>query len=126
MIHLDTSFLIRAAFPATREWKLMARWLKDGRALGVSAVAWAEFLCGPIRSDETREAVSTLGEPEPLGAAEAALGAQLYNATNRRRGSLPDCLIAATAISCDAQLATSDPADFQRFEAHGLRLAAMD
>ena len=47
MIHLDTSFLIRALIPGTREESKLRRWVGDGEALAMSSVAWAEFLCGP-------------------------------------------------------------------------------
>ena len=48
MIHLDTSFLIRALAAGTPEDVRIRQWLAAGEALGVSSLAWCEFLCGPL------------------------------------------------------------------------------
>jgi predicted nucleic acid-binding protein len=58
-----------------------------------------------------------------FGRQEAVLAAELFNKTGRRRGSRFDCLIAATAISADAEAATINQSDFQVFIPHGLKLA---
>ena len=60
----------------------------------------------------------------PFGRPEAALAAELFNQTGRRRGSRFDCLVAATAIIAQAEVATVNKADFQAFAPHGLKLAA--
>ena len=54
---------------------------------------------------------------------EAVLAADLFNKTGRRRGSRFDCLIAATAILAQAEIATVNQSDFSAFTAHGLKLA---
>ena len=53
MIHLDTSFLIRALVPGSPQDKSLRRWLESGDSFVMSTIAWAEFLCGPL---ETRQA----------------------------------------------------------------------
>ena len=121
MIHLDTSFLIRALQAGTAEDRTLRRWLADRVELGTSVICWTEFLCGPLSADDIGAASTIVPEPEPFLAEDADMAAGLFNATGRRRGSLIDCMIAATAMRVDAALATSNIGDFQRFEAAGLR-----
>ena len=47
VIHLDTSFLIRGLVHGSAEDRRLRDWLKKGETLGMSVIAWAEFLCGP-------------------------------------------------------------------------------
>ncbi len=68
-------------------------------------------------------AIRTLDAPLPFTIDDAPRAAALFNATGRRRTSLPDCMIAAVAIRAGAALATNNRDDFARFSAHGLRLA---
>lgn len=124
MIQLDTSFLIRALVPGTPEDGLLRRWLQERTPLAVSAVVWTEFLCGPLRAREIQLAARVVGAVLPYGADEAAVAAELFNRSGRRRGSLVDCMVAASALGRDAALATSNPADFRRFEARGLKVMA--
>lgn len=124
MIHLDTSFLIRALCPRSPQERQLLTWLDGPGAVSLSTVAWAEFLCGPVSADVTAIARTLLGEPVPLGTAGAERAAQLFNETGRRRGSLLDCLIAATAIEAGARLATENARDFERFTAAGLDLVS--
>jgi len=124
MTHLDTSFLIRALCPGSPQERQLLVWLDGPGSVSLSAVAWAEFLSGPVSADVTAIARTLLGEPVPLGTAAAERAAQLFNQAGRRRGSLLDCLVAATAIEAGAQLATENPRDFERFRAAGLDLAS--
>ena len=123
MIHLDTSFLIRALVRGSSQDKRLRGWLGGGELIGMSTVAWAEFLCGPIEPQHVRLVARIIQQRVPFDEEDAALAAQLFNRSGRRRGSLADCMIAATALRREARLATENPSDFQRFEEIGLPLA---
>jgi predicted nucleic acid-binding protein len=122
VIQLDTGFLIRALARGSPEDGLLRRWLRDRTPLAVSAIAWTEFLCGPLRPREVQLAAQIVGEVLPFGQDTAVAAAELFNRSGRRRGTLIDCMLAASAISRDAALATSNPADFRRLEARGLKV----
>jgi predicted nucleic acid-binding protein len=121
-VQIDTSFLVRAFVPDTPESMRMAAWLAAGRPVAISAIAWTEFLCGPLGDVDRADAVQMLGEPLPFVARHAELAARLFNLTGRRRSSLSDCLVAAVAIDAEAPLATTD-AGFARFAEAGLQIA---
>ena len=123
MIHLDTSFLILSLVKGSAEDRSLRAWLGAGDSLGIAAPAWAEFLCGPVRASEIALAGRLLGTPVAFSGPEAEEAAKLFNATGRRRATLLDCMIAATAISSGVPLATSNVADFRRFVARGLTMA---
>jgi predicted nucleic acid-binding protein len=122
MIHLDTSFLIASLTPGTPENQRVSAWLAAGEHVALSVIAWAEFLCGPVTPQQTALAVAAFPDPAALLREDAARAAELFNATGRRRGSLADCLIAATCLRLGASIATNNLDDFQRFEAMGLRV----
>jgi predicted nucleic acid-binding protein len=123
VIHLDTGFLIRSLVLGTQESARLLGWLGDRRRVAVSTLAWGEFLCGPLGDLDEVGARRLAPAYLPVGIPEATEGARLFNLGGRRRGSLPDCIIAATAILAGAELATSNPADFERFVEAGLELA---
>ena len=123
MILADTSFLIRALVKGTGEDRALRRWLRDGQPLITSAIAWAEFLCGPLEPEDFDLAALVVTDRVEFGAEDAVAAAGFFNATGRRRGTLIDCMIAATAIRSGAALATANPADFKRLEPLGLTLA---
>ncbi len=122
MIQLDNSFLIRAIAAPSAESALLAEWIRSGEDVAVSAVAWAEFLAGPVSHETVATAAALLGQPEPFTGAASAIAARLFNERGRKRKMFVDCLIAGTAISCDASVATCDM-DFSSFESFGVRLA---
>ncbi len=122
-IHLDTSFLIRALVPGSRESLRLRAWLGARRPIAICAFVWGEFLCGPLA--EADEAIARRIAPGhvPVGTAEVTEAARLFNQGGRRRGSFPDCIIAGTAIVSGAELATSDAGDFARLVDAWLALA---
>ncbi len=122
-IHLDTSFLIRCLVVGSAEAAKIREWLRRGRRLAVSAYSWGEFLCGPLGGIEEETARRIAYRHLPVDTAEVTEAARLFNLGGRRRGSFPDCIIAATAIIHGAELATSNVKDFERFFDAGLELA---
>ncbi|HEX9187486.1 MAG TPA: type II toxin-antitoxin system VapC family toxin [Vicinamibacteria bacterium] len=123
MIHLDTSFLVRALTTGSAQDRRLRGWLAAGEPLGMSAIAWAEFLCGPADAADVDLVGRIVSDRVPFGEGEASLAARLFNESGRRRGSLADCMIAASAIRAGASLATENPKDFGRFAAAGLAVA---
>lgn len=123
MIHLDTNFLIQALVPNSAAETTLRAWLSGGEDLGISAIAWSEFLCGPLTAHDAAFAEGVLSAPEPFLASDAIKAAELFNATGRRSRSLADCQVAEVALRCDARVATADASDFTLFQTHGLTLA---
>ena len=120
---LDTNFLIANANSGSPAAQQVDQWIMDGTSLHVSAIAWAEYLCGPLSPAEEASTAALLGAIHPVDADIATLAAQLFNATGRRSRSLPDSLIAATAILAKRPLASLNHADFLPFTPFGLTLA---
>jgi predicted nucleic acid-binding protein len=122
MIHLDTSYLIRAMRSGADEERQLRDWIREGVELAISSAAWTEYLCGPIDPSVAKDLLSFLNEPLPFMRLDAELAAELFNQSGRRRRSTIDCMIAAAAIRAEAGLATSDLADFRRFVPAGLSI----
>ena len=123
VIHLDTNFLIDALVPGSPQEARLVAWLSAGDLLGISAVAWGEFLCEPLSSSAEVLARELLPVAEPLTRSDAEYAAQLFNFTGRRSKSYADCCIAAVAVREKAMVATSNVTDFEPFTAQGLQLA---
>ena len=62
VIHLDTSFLIQAVRGEPHEAGRLRAWLPRNEDVAISAIAWAEFLCGPVSEEANRNAAAMLGE----------------------------------------------------------------
>lgn len=124
MIHLDTNYLIGLPVKGSAVAADVNGWLTAGESFAASAIAWTEFLNGPVSQLAVSRAEAVLeSRIIPFGQAEAVLAAELFNKTGRRRGSRFDCLIAATAILSQADVATVNESDFKVFVPYGLRLA---
>ena len=124
MIHLDTNYLIGLLVQGSRPAMEVDEWLASRQSLAASAIAWSEFLNGPVTPLEITRAEAVIeSRIIPFGQSEAALAAELFNNTGRRRGSRFDCLIAATAIQSQAEIATANLDDFKPFGPYGLKVA---
>jgi predicted nucleic acid-binding protein len=115
--------MIRALDPETEEDRKLRIWLSRYEPLATSTVAWTEFLCGPIDAAQVDRVARLVPLRVPLEDDDARLAARLFNASGRRRGSMNDCMIAASAVRMNAKLATVNISDFQRFAQSGLELA---
>ena len=123
MIHLDTSFLIRALPLGSPEERALQEWIDADETLAMSAVAWTEFLCGPFEPSALEIAARVVDRQIDFTSAHAEVAARLFNLAGRRRRLFTDCMIAATAISENVPLATTNERDFRRFEGEGLTFA---
>jgi predicted nucleic acid-binding protein len=123
MIHLDTNHLIRLLVAGSPHALRVDQWLASGESLAASALAWTEFLNGPVSSPQVTLVESVIElRVVPFDGTTAAMAAMLFNQTGRRRGSRIDCLIAATAIQHQADFATENQKDFAAFVPFGLRM----
>jgi predicted nucleic acid-binding protein len=93
----------------------LREWIGAAAKLGMSCIAWAELLCGPLDSRQLALAAAIVGEPAPFILDDSIQAAELLNRTGRRRGSFIDCMIAATAIRSGVSFATANRPDFKRF-----------
>jgi predicted nucleic acid-binding protein len=123
MIHLDTNALIALPIWAKEGHTAIQR-IAAGEAAGISAMAWYEFLIGPVDEKEVSLAHAFVnGNIVPVDSDDARLAARLYNRAGRRRALKTDALIAAMAMRAGASLLTVNLDDFRPFVPFGLRLA---
>jgi predicted nucleic acid-binding protein len=124
VIQLDANYLVLGSIPATRQAKHLQRWLNEGELLSASAIAWMEFVTGPV-TPEVVESIRQMLEDRitAIGCDEAELAAGLFNLSGRKRTLRHDSLIASAAILSGSRLATNNRSDFALFVPHGLQLA---
>jgi predicted nucleic acid-binding protein len=124
MIHLDTNCLISLGTNQSPPKPQISAWLNSKEEFAISAIAWSEFLNGPVTLQQVQDALGMVEDRIiPFGMAEAEVASKLFNRNGRKRGSQPDCFIAATAICAATPLATLNRKDFALFLPAGLRLA---
>lgn len=122
-LHLDTNALIALADPAGVVVRIVRERVQNGQLPVASAVAWHEFVRGPLLPDELLRVERVIGlRIQPVTRGTAELAARLFNATGRRRASTADCFIAASALESGGELLTADADDFAPFMPLGLKL----
>jgi len=126
MIHLDTSLLMDLVTVGSPHIAVIRQWLENGEELATCAIAWSEFLNGP-HTKAQKDAVQAVlgGRILDFTVKEAEQASRLFHYTGRKRGSHVDCMIAACAMTRDAEVATRNGADFEMFVSYGLKLRAV-
>ena len=77
MIHLDTNYLIGLLIKGSQPALDVDGWLAAGQPLAASAIAWTEFLNGPVTPLEVSRTEAVLqSQIIPFGRPEAALAAE--------------------------------------------------
>lgn len=122
MIHLDTSVLIRVMDPGSPEYRKMRAWIRKGETFSMSEVAWAAYLRGPLTEPEIESAAEIVDRYEDFRLEYASVAARLFNESGRRRGSLANCMIAATALGARAPSRRATPLTLVAFENSASRL----
>ena len=84
MIHLDTNFLIDALLPGSAQEAQLVGWLGAGETLGISVIAWGEFLCEPLSPAAEAFARRLFPEAEALERTDAEKAAELLKMFARK------------------------------------------
>lgn len=125
MIHLDSNVLVALA-DLTHDNHPFIQRIKSREPAVASALAWFEFCCGPLTEQHLQLARAVLaGRVTEINGSIAERAAMLFNVCGRKRSLRTDCLIAATAVLADAELATFNASDFEPFTPYGLKLLAL-
>lgn len=122
IVEFDSNFLISALQAGGVASEALHGWIRIGARVQLSAIAWSEYLCGPLDVAVVPFARRLVAHVEPFTEQDADLASDLFNQTGRRPRSHVDCMIAAHAIRRGAALATLNMADFRRFKPFGLKL----
>lgn len=123
MVHLDTNLLVAFIRVADSHHRTALRVVAGIEPFATSAVAWTEFRSKPDDPTDVAAAEGLLsGGIIPFDEATASLAGELFYLTGSKRSTRLDTMIAASAILSGAELATTNPADFEPFVPHGLKL----
>ena len=123
MIHLDTNFLVDLVTVGSPGGDRILAWLRAGKSVATSAVAWSEFCNGPLSSAQKDAAYAVLDRNVlDFTCRQAEEASRIFNLSGRRRGSHADCMIAAAAMTAGCALATLNWTDFERLIPFGLKL----
>lgn len=122
-ILLDTNVLVALSDPQHALFKLVEQFLTEGVDAVTTAVAWHEFVRGPLLEEDHRRAGWVLqNRILPLQKEDTEVAALLFNRSGRKRSSTSDCLIAAVALRREMGLVTANQQDFSKFVPYGLKL----
>jgi predicted nucleic acid-binding protein len=125
MIHLDTNVLIALPRLAKHRHALTQR-IARGEPAATSALAWFEYVCGPVGESERELVRAAIGSRIlEVDEAVAERAAMLFNRAGRSRHLRTDSLIAATALAAGAELASYNARDFALFVPEGLSLLVL-
>jgi predicted nucleic acid-binding protein len=130
LIHLDNDYLAKLS-EAGDEYRDVQNWILSQHSIGTSAIAWNEFMRGPNNNGRNKADVAAAkallqAGIAPFGEESAEFAAYLFNRIQRPSGShlklRMDCLIAASAITNKAILATRNLSHFRLFVPYQLEL----
>jgi predicted nucleic acid-binding protein len=123
MIHLDTNYLVDLVTVGSTGAAKVSAWLKAGKTVTTSAVAWSEFCNGPLSRAQKEACFAVLNRTIiDFTWREAEEASRLFNLSGRRRGSHADCMIAAAAMVAGVPLASLNRVDFEKLVPFGLML----
>src|SRR2546421_5222877 len=91
LIAFDANFLIAAIRERSEYGEQIKDWMFTGVSFQISAIAWSEYLCGPIDETRIEHARKLVANIEPFVEEDAALAGYLFNETGRRSRSVKDC-----------------------------------
>lgn len=58
--------LIRALVAGSPEDRVLQAWIRNGETLGIGAIGWTEFLCGPLEESHLELAARVITSEDPL------------------------------------------------------------
>lgn len=123
MIFLDTNYLIRGLISGTPEAIQLTEWCTASAPMATSALVWCEFVTGPITGREIDLAWNLIKKRViSFSYEQSLLSAHIFNTLGRPRKQRIDIMIAATAITHQATLATLNLKDFEKIQPFGLQL----